>query len=119
MTRPIINTYEQLTEAVQQGIVEQNKAVYLSHYTSTGRDPTPSRWILHSPFFKTNPNKGHWMDYGNLSFSSNGKYRKALAEAQLYCKEKFGITEWGRNSTGDYVARVINKAVPIPKRSKP
>lgn len=113
----LINTYDQLKEAVRQGVIKEIEAIYISHYTPDRRDVSPARWQVGSPFFETDP-KAHWYDKGKKTFLSLNKYRESLSAAQKWASAKYGITEWARNARGEYVPRVVNKAIPLPKRLK-
>lgn len=61
--------------------------------------------------FKTDVN-AHWQDHGNKSFMvmSRDEAKTALAEAQKWASDKYGIKEWAKNPFGDWMdAEFIKK----------
>lgn len=82
--------------------------VFLTYATSNSRSPIPARWLVHrlradGVEVVTNPD-AHWADHGRKSFGSyrHGGRRAALAEAQAWAGERYGITEWARTPFGGY-----------------
>lgn len=120
----IINTYDQMREAVRQGIIPETQAVWLTYLPYVARMSGGSQWYVRAITFKTNPKvKGkyyaHWSDGGDMAFLVyNESWQEVLVKAKEWCREKYGITEWSRNRMRDYVPSIVNKKLPIPKKEK-
>lgn len=65
------------------------------------RDVIPSAWRVSKRGVKLSD---AWYDHGTMSFSCCGveSRKQALAEAQAWATEKFGIKEWRRDPFGGY-----------------
>lgn len=116
----IINTYDQMREAVRQGIIPEAQAVWLTYIPYTARMSGGSKWYVRGLTFKTDPKAqgrhAHWSDNGDKSFLVYNKpWQEVLVEVKEWCYEKYGITKWSRNRMRDYVPSIVNQKLPIPK----
>src|SRR5438105_15497156 len=108
-----MNTYDQLKAAVAQQVLPRGKAIGIA-WQGSGDSHSLSgmKWEVFSPFFKTYPTSP-WYDHGCatfMSFNEEGKdwrekKAKALTRAFAWAKKHYGITEWERNGSGDYVPK--------------
>lgn len=74
--------------------------VYLDFRPAHSRACVSSAWVVHCPGFKTDPG-AHWQDNGNKTFL--GRFRgEALADAQAWASERYGIKAWARDPYGGY-----------------
>ena len=82
--------------------------VWIAYRSRDLRSCIPSAWRVIGLDFDTDP-KAHWADYRCKSFMPFHKTRaEALAEAQKWAGERYGIAEWARDPYGAYQdARVI------------
>jgi hypothetical protein len=115
----LINTYDQLRCAVNSGTITEKHAVACSyHRRPTGRIGwcQINQTLVSSPFFKAINGAPSW--YGGYPRIFSGPKSTSLTEAQAWASKQYGITEWARNSLGDYVPAVVNKAHPVPKRKR-
>lgn len=112
----IINTHDQLKEAVKLGFIQQEMAVAISYRRGEPKMCTTNKSSIWSPYFKTDPDSA-WYDYGNLAFI--GKKTESLPKAIDWATNKYGIIEWKRNRMGDLVPEIVQAKVPIPKRTQP
>lgn len=114
MSERIFNTHDQLLAAVVAKTIKSSQAVAVSYHGGGGRGQF-SRAVAWSPCFKTDP-KSHWSDHGAKSFLHFGvTWRECVEQAKAWAGEKYGIGEWARNRTGDWVPAEVNRLHPIPK----
>lgn len=90
--------------------------VYIGYApATTGLGSRAGYWSVHrfidGQEIKTDPD-AHWRDYGHKTFSAYGNKKRAdaLAEAQAWAGERFGITEWTRSPFGGYGDTAFVKA---------
>lgn len=115
----IINTYDQLLEAVRLKIITKNQAVACTYdRRAEGRmgmcDMNKS--TVSSPFFNTNPS-AHWSDYGQKVFLGNRA--ESLPKAKAWASHEYGVKDWARNRAGSWVPAQVQAELPIPKRVEP
>ncbi len=117
-TRPLVNTWNQLTAAVAAGIIAQERAVAVG-YVSPATRGAVSGWRVWSPFFKTDPAASYpWS--GKKWFSPQpGNQWRDPAEPIAWAIEQYGITDWRRNRVGEYVPAEVEEQCPIPPRGRP
>ena len=75
--------------------------LYIFRRTPGYRDVRSSAWMV----TKRGKNLSDWWgDYGSKSFIINGRQdaQRALAEAQKWASDKFGVKEWARDPFGSY-----------------
>lgn len=111
--KSIINTYDQLNAAVTAGIIPKEQAVAVFFHPA--RSVIPSRCIVCSPFFKTDPSGAAWYDHGDKAFS--GRKAESVIEAMAWASKTYGITDWAGNRMRDKVPAIVQKRLPIPKRA--
>lgn len=107
----IFNTYDQLRQAVHKNIIPVGQAVAISRGDGC--------WQVESPYFKTDE-KAAWYNYGRKTFlyGNRAKSKEQFEAAKMWAQETYGITEWQRNTSRDYVPKIVNDALPIPKRKQ-
>lgn len=109
----IFNAYQFYAGGTDQktGAPNETGRVFISYRPQgVGRDMTVAAWMVYRVGYKTNPD-GPGYDHGNKSFTLPNagmdvtlKERKAeaLAEAQKWAGEKYGISEWAKDPYGSY-----------------
>lgn len=94
--REPINTWEQ----VKLG------HVFITYNAADSRACREAQWRVVGRGFKTCPDAA-WYDNGCKCFTVDSPIREhkaaALAEAQAWASEEFGVKRWERNRSGDYV----------------
>ena len=78
----------------------------------SGRDFTPTGYMVHGVGFKVDPG-AHWLDNGGKIFSTYGGKAEALAEAKRWVEERYGITEWVMVWRDWHDARVLPKLLGV------
>lgn len=109
----IINTWDQIRAAGGTGVAiswRPRQAV------------TPACWfvwrLVGGREVPTDPGAA-WYNHGHKTFLPFGvSKQEALEQAKAWVAEQYGPQEWTRNRMGDYVAKAINQAHPIPKREE-
>lgn len=114
----IVNTHQQLTTAVNQGVIKKEESVYVMCRPYEHRRCITSAWIIGSPLFKTDP-QAHWSDYGHATVSyGNREDKKVKFQEAIKIAQKYYNGEFVRNRIGDYVPKIVNDKLPIPKRAE-
>ena len=127
----IVNAYIQLRAAVASSLLPESRAVgiFPSHNSSRSGDGPQDGWLLASPFFATDPS-APWYNHGARWFgfhryspalpsltskaSSRAAAKKAALQAAFdYCATHYELTDFVRNSTGEYVPAVVALTFPI------
>jgi len=113
----LVNTYDQLHAAVEEGIIPKEKAVALMYQPNDySRGGSSARMQVASPFFKTDPRpEAPWYNYNTKTFL--GKRSESQPLAIEWATKEYGITEWKRNRMGDLVPAIVQKKFPLPKRT--
>lgn len=115
----VINTYDQLRQAVKDGLIETKQAIMVYYAPYEARGGQGSCWMVASPFFETDP-QSTWYYHGKKAFivagrSSMGRKRQ---EAIEWATKVYGVKEWKRNRVRDYVPAIVQEKLPIPKRER-
>ncbi len=109
MEKECINTYDQLCRACAEGILPKKHLVAITFVARVARGCTTSRWLVYSPWERTDPT-AHWSNNGQKMFFASNREEKAenLVKAQEWVKSMRGYAgPWKRNGMGDYVPAVI------------
>lgn len=76
-----------------------NGQPYITYHSHDRRSCTPSCWAVIKRGLTLSD---AWHDYGARTFSGFGNRKGALAEAQAWAAERFGIKVWARDPFGSY-----------------
>lgn len=117
--RKPLNTHEQVAAAFKARAIPRESAVAISYTARDSRMVTPWGWNVWSPLFRANPVADHWRGMKTFPPVGGAAGRAAaLAEAQRWASERFGVTKWVRNAQGDYVPEAVEAAFPLEPRTR-
>ena len=113
-----INTHDQLVRAREAGLSDVG---ILTRHVQGPRDSWRDGWKVYRPGYNIGDVSNRWdWDYGCRVFSRrewSGGWRKedaqALEAAKVWASKRYGITEWARNKSGDWVDARVNKQFPL------
>lgn len=117
--RSIINTHDQLTAAVEAGVITKRQAIAVSYDArpegrmGMAQGDKASVW---SPYFDTDP-QAAWYNYKKKTFVGNRS--ESVPKALEWAAAIAGVTQWSGNRQRCKVPAIVQKRFPIPARKAP